>query len=376
MNQYRISDSTLLPFFDSLRNIIETKDSANVFFFPYAGKNYRISQFVEWYWRHYEQRITIIDLYSRQVEDSDDLQRLWVQPNIPVIIFTNVLSNDYLKLASSLELWFLKSKVFGLVVHEDYPIFNDQINPQFSYKNNIIYHLPKLKEVREFAGNLIKDWRISSITPKDICDIYAKTGGYLWLVKEILRQKRHNQSLSVSELVKQPEVISKARKIWLSFPFQIRSMLQQQICGEKFLDKFGVINEAIEPSFEGLINELKLDNNVSENGLPELLKLVCNEDVEQKLEVINSRILRNSVDITNMFSNRQSQVLRFFLSSIGRLVSREEIARCYWQGNWEKNYSDWAIDTMIARLRIQITKIKLPICIQTITKMGYVVTKK
>ncbi len=74
-----------------------------------------------------------------------------------------------------------------------------------------------------------------------------------------------------------------------------------------------------------------------------------------------------------MFSRKELRVFKLLLEHRNSIVSRDEIAQRMWQGNVQEQYSDWAIDQLIARLRKRFVTFFLPSrLISVVRGRGYV----
>ena len=70
-------------------------------------------------------------------------------------------------------------------------------------------------------------------------------------------------------------------------------------------------------------------------------------------------------------SKKEHLLFTFLKSRIGEICEREEIIQAVWQEVEELGISDWAIDRLIARLRVKLKSQKAKFEIQTIKTRGY-----
>lgn len=71
------------------------------------------------------------------------------------------------------------------------------------------------------------------------------------------------------------------------------------------------------------------------------------------------------------FSKKEKLLFEFFKSKLGEICEREEIIQAVWAEVEEFGVSDWAIDRLVARLRVKLKSQKSKFEIQTIKTRGY-----
>ena len=70
-------------------------------------------------------------------------------------------------------------------------------------------------------------------------------------------------------------------------------------------------------------------------------------------------------------SKKEHLLFTFLKSKGGVICEREEIIHAVWPEVEEFGISDWAIDRLVARLRVKLKAQKSPFEIQTIKTRGY-----
>ncbi len=80
----------------------------------------------------------------------------------------------------------------------------------------------------------------------------------------------------------------------------------------------------------------------------------------KQLECSSGKILLGGVPVTSLFSQQEQSVIRLFIGSNLRIVTRDEVAQALWANGWSEKYSDWAIDQIMSRIRKKLAYLELP----------------
>ena len=62
--------------------------------------------------------------------------------------------------------------------------------------------------------------------------------------------------------------------------------------------------------------------------------------------------------VETLLSNQEERVMRLLASQVDKIVSRDEVAEAIWGKLSMDNYSDWAINQIIRRIRVKIGDIR------------------
>lgn len=73
------------------------------------------------------------------------------------------------------------------------------------------------------------------------------------------------------------------------------------------------------------------------------------------------------------FTSYEHEVFKYLEENIEKIITRDEIAKIVWKGNWEEKYSDWAIDKLISKLKSKLVYSNFRIL--TFRNQGYKLTK-
>ena len=114
-----------------------------------------------------------------------------------------------------------------------------------------------------------------------------------------------------------------------------------------------------EPNFLPDVDYLRKTGIVtgSRVNLP-LLNRFLAQNQDQKLHIAGGKIFLGEESLEDHLNPRQTAVLKLLLSHFPELVAKEKIAAAVWGGN--DDYSDWAMDKFIQRLRQKLEQRQFP----------------
>lgn len=236
------------------------------------------------------------------------------------------------------------------------------------YQNIKIFPLFNPEDCRYFFKQL--EQRFQATYPSYIIDqIVHHCGGYFWLIKQAARhyaEYHDNKTL----------FINKGMKFRLQILYDEFHEEEKQVL-QKIVMKDYVFNKNEKLIIEYFLKTRHLIKTKLRYTLTiPLLDKYIGEQLEKKiLFTINEReeLILNQAIIDSLFSKREKRVLKCFLKNPKKILSRELIAQTIWQQSYEQEYTDWALDQFIKRLRMKLTKLGLyPQLITTKKNQGYI----
>ena len=88
----------------------------------------------------------------------------------------------------------------------------------------------------------------------------------------------------------------------------------------------------------------------------------------------DKKLILNTIPVDTLFSKSEKKGLRYLLARPNSLVKRQELAEIIW--GEEKEYTDWALDQFIKRLRDRVKNLGLSKdLIKTIKNKGFIFNK-
>jgi DNA-binding winged helix-turn-helix (wHTH) protein len=81
------------------------------------------------------------------------------------------------------------------------------------------------------------------------------------------------------------------------------------------------------------------------------------EVVRQEQHIGGFRVMGNTIyfddkNLNHLFTLKEQYLLSALLNKKEQIVSREELAQALWGKDWQEEYSDWALDQGVHRLRL------------------------
>lgn len=228
-------------------------------------------------------------------------------------------------------------------------------------QNIFFYPLYSSDDALIFIRYLQKKWQIT-ITRKEVEKILAGCGGHFWLLKEAMREEASGGSISLS---------GQSMRFRLDVIFRSLSPFEQQAL-KKIITHKKTFSSDEKHSLIYLQKMRCIDKNRNCSiGIYEDF-LLHFDDVGSKLHLENSRIVLNGIPLEKFFSRKEYRAMKLLLEKRGTMVSRDEIAKSMWPTQTEAQYSDWAIDQLVARLRKRIAELSIsPRVVEVVRGKGY-----
>ncbi|MFC1711671.1 winged helix-turn-helix domain-containing protein [Patescibacteria group bacterium] len=283
-------------------------------------------------------------------------EKLFQKPYLPI----------FLLLASNIE---KTPEVQALLFFEKdltYPENLKKISTRTAILQNIIYSpLYEEKDVLHFINYLCQKWKLK-LSTNAIEEIAKQCNGHFLLVKEAVRVLQRNKKAKIKDLFDSDNMNMRLEWIFDGFSESEKEVLRK-IAFEKgsFTD-----NEKHSLFYLKKIGVLGTGGKITIPLLEKYLLLRKNDNTQ--LMFRNGEVLLNNVPINIFFSRQEYRVLKGLLKNKRKLLTREEIAKYIWSTDTEKNYSDWAIDQLIRRLRKKLSKLYISSdSLKTIRGQGY-----
>lgn len=354
----------------SWSNIINRSECGSILNLPKRDQLYRIKQLQDnqpifkKYLRQFEKRqILYLDLFTQRIEDPIDLDA-YIQhkrlTNKKYLVFF-ILDADKLLTENINLLSYLDSLHHQLPGLSVLYLFQKNITlPRFTrklssyttlYQNIEIFHLFERHDTKEFIIQMEERFLIK-FPPEIVENILTHCAGHLWLIKQACRhyaQTRDKKSLFDNEGME-----LRLKVLWSEFEPEERNVL------EKIVQKNNLFSQEEQSIIGYFLKTRHLKKQGSDYHL--LLPIFENyikREIANKTKInLNEKkeILINGIIVNTVFSRRERRLVQYFLSRRGQLIPRQAIASILWQ----ENYTDWALDQAIKRLREKFLKLGFP----------------
>ncbi len=382
----------------SWKAMLDIGDNLSILFFPYSDRVRRIEQFIsenkksqkDEYHRIFlqidplllniEEKSDLMDNIIKKLENKkiihkkDSFEAVIKQLAVKKIqIVLIVLTADSLLLQSTK--FFLAA--LHEILYENNPFIVsvccfevDITHPQYAaifrqypqLLHSIFYYpLYDKKDTEHFIKYVAKKWNVAMTHPQ-IDHLIATCGGKWWFIKDAVRQLRLQKSWNEDT----DGMVYRKNMVIQSLLSSERSVLLKLLTGRK------IFNEEEQHSINHLI-KLRLISDDNHLLVPILRKpLLASVRSDHALTYENNMVYLNQVPIGSFFSRKEIRALKILVSQPGTIISRETLAQAIWPANTNANYSDWAIDQIIARVRKRLPEFEIPpASIKSIRGKGY-----
>lgn len=324
-------------------------------------------------------QILYLDLLTQNIEDPIDLElflKQHIHTNKKTVLF--IIDADKLIIETPAVLSYLDNLYHEKPLISILYLFQKNITlPRYShsytsyttlYQNINIFPLFQRHDTEEFIIQMEERFNVSY--PMAVKNkILRQCGGHLWLIKQACRhfaQTKKIEQLFTNDGMRLrlntlfDELTPEEKKVLYKIAFEqnIESLEENQI-----LEYFLKIR---------LVNKVHSTYRIT---VPVIHEFIINQPFKKIKVTINDqkRITVNGIIADNLFSKKEKRLLTYFLQNKNILVSREQIALASWGRENEHNYTDWALDQSIKRLRKKISQLGLnPKLIQTIKNQGFI----
>ena len=241
---------------------------------------------------------------------------------------------------------------------------------------NQIFWLHPLKEKESIK--IMQNWnceRNCKLTQKAMSSIYTLAKGHVGYMRALERVYQDNQLElfdNLEELCKENPVKSRSDKFWKKLIPKYRSFLSKYINDKtikvnsrgKYLKRTGILNEKGE-IFSPLL----------EKFIKSKMKEVVERNNNETLLIKEKTVYINETPINDQPTKNEFKILHELYKHKGNLLDRNKIAESLWGENKVEDYSDWAIDRTISRLRKKLgDSAQNPRFLHTVKGRGYKLT--
>lgn len=229
------------------------------------------------------------------------------------------------------------------------------------FENIFYYPLYSFEDTHKFFQYLKNKWEMT-ISQSVEENIIGSCGGHFWLVKEAVRELLNTGRWSSDN----EDMRFRLEAIYNSFLSSEQSVLRKIVTNQIEL----TIEELHSRKYLKQMNFLDSNNHILLELYQSFLK--SHAKMFGELTLKDGTIALNNIPLIKFLSKTEHRVLKVFLKQKGLIISRDEIANHMWPTNTHEQYSDWAIDQLIARLRKRMIELSLPsTLIESVRGKGY-----
>jgi DNA-binding winged helix-turn-helix (wHTH) protein len=229
------------------------------------------------------------------------------------------------------------------------------------YENLFWYPLYSEPDVRGFVQYLRTKWNMT-LPKKQEDKIVELCGGHFWLVKEAAREFLNNGKFSIDN----EALFFRTEALYQALQQSEQRVVEKIMTNKKqFTDE-----ERHSHAYFKKMNFLSKNNGVNIGLISQYVS--TRPHIDQHVEVNDGRVFINNVTVDSLFTKKERRVFKALVEHKGEIVSRDTIAQSMWQSRTDQQYSDWAIDQIITRLRKKLIELSLsPQLIHSVRGKGY-----
>ena len=345
---------------------------------------YRVKQFqenkqvVKKFLRQYNNyQFLFLDLTSEMIEDPiDAASYLEKNRNKQKQLLLFVLGADRLLIDRKEVLSYLDSLYTNTSIFIIYLLQKNITLPRYTkefsqyttlYQNIKVFSLLGLADTKEFIKQM--EQRFHILFPSSIVkSILSECNGFLWLIKQACRH--FSQTHDRQTLFSNEGMMLRLSVIYNEFSPEEKVVLTKIVRKEKQYsnDEQHIVNYFLKTR---LVSKRIKTYYIT---IPLLEKYIKQQITKNSNIKINERgeIIINNVTVNSVFSKRERKLCLFFIRNPNIVISRDKTAEIIWCDNYHENYTDWALDQLIKRLRRKFDSIGIGSqIIKTVKNQGF-----
>ena len=373
--QMPFTSKTIKNIYQPWLKIINTKECASIVNIPKRDQLYRLKQFP----KNKNLQIILLDIKTETIEDPPDLDLFLKQKinnkknqKILFILDADKFLDEKNSLLSYINTLFHKKKLSIIYLFQK-NIGYKNITLKYSaystlYQNIFYYPFFKTNDMLSFISYMEIYFHL--FLPRKIKKLIIENcGSSPWLTKQAIRQ--FNQDHSEKEIFTNDSMKIKINILYQELTEPEKNLLKKILKNEY---RFSCEEKEI-INYLTKINLLKKDKKNYSLTIPLLEQFIKDEINNQTQININEReeITINSVNISNFFSKRERKLLKHLIKNHSQIINREKTALIIWGENYQEDYTDWALDQFMRRIRNKLVKLGLNNeLIKTIRNQGFI----
>lgn len=355
-----LTEKTVKHLFECWREPLDRGENVLILAMPKMDRSYRIPEFTQTLGNSYD--FHVVSLLAEKIEDIDDWYRITTlhesdskKKHCFLVSDAELLFHDRKHLLAGLASQYVQSKIPFLLFSEMYPY---ESLPQVFAQNRIFHSLYSTEDVAQFIQYLedIFSFRVS-VSLKN--RIIKCSGGHLWFVKEIVR---HVAFRKAGDPFDHEDLWWRVSEVYGGFPAREQEVLVDLVLKKPVTDTEACLY--LEKT--GIVRGGRITIGLLEDYIKRHLQK------RTQLYLKNDSLFVGEVPIDSILSKYEKQALMCLFSGQGKLISREMLGFAVWGDDGD--FTDWALDQLVSRLRRKLTTFKIPQnFIQTVKGKGYYV---
>lgn len=232
-------------------------------------------------------------------------------------------------------------------------------------QNLFIHPLLGDEQMSHYLKAFRKLWGIP-ITNDEITKIQNCVGNHTLLLKEALRIYMKRERFP-GDFLHEPTMRIKLENLWQKMNFSEKNVLRAIIKGKQ-------ISNPVEINSFNFLNQIGFVDTNSDNtakiNLPILSKFISEKITTSQPKIDGrGRIMVDGLDISHHFGQKEYRFIFTLLKKRGEEISRENMGHFVFS---KDDYSDWALDRLVSRIRRKLKNLDIQHKIKTVRKFGWV----
>jgi DNA-binding winged helix-turn-helix (wHTH) protein len=265
------------------------------------------------------------------------------------------------------------------------PVYEDDYYKNLSWFTDFASHKeiiskPFSEEQKDTIHTKVRKLYDNKISDATIDRFIDMSGGFFGLFKSLLRiydQPRKDRPQDLSEYIKHPYLSTRLKIIEETFSTEelrvLKSLANKGRVEEDklthYLTKSGILTEENLlkiPILVEYFNNITIEEETIQEPSPTTQpKDASNKSTPKSKNGLEINLETGEIYLEgerqkDCFSTNEINVYKTFIQKKGGLVSRDDIAKALWPEDTTENYSDWAIDKTISRMRKKLDDSKRP----------------
>ncbi|MFA6081435.1 MAG: helix-turn-helix domain-containing protein [Patescibacteria group bacterium] len=357
--------------------IFNNHECLSVLHIPKRDQLYRLNELKKLYGNTDTQLISL-DFKGEIIEDPDDLEN-FLRKNINkkhkntalILLDADQLLDEKYSLLSYLDKMYVEKQRLSIVYLFQKNITSavhiKRLSPYTSLFQNIsVFPYYKKETMEHFFKYLQSTFNIK--VPKNIADeILVRCGGSPWIMKQALRH--YSQTKDEKNLFDHENMMIKLNILYQELSKEEKLVIEKILCRNFHFneDEKEAINYLVKT---GLITKTKQEYAFLIPILKDFIKKTTYSKNQINLNH-DGQLLLNNVLVDGLFSRREKRIAKYLIKNKEKIVNRDEVAEAVWKNDMEQ-YSDWALDQLMRRLRLKLEKLGLDKnMIKTVKNQGF-----
>lgn len=368
---------TMQKMFGRWISIVKRRECASVLLLPRSDRHYRIAQFLTYISKNHEDDTVwaSISFQSFVTERWDEfVERLDAYRSQDKRIVFLVKDAEWLFTAAPHLITKLQEYVLQPYRQASFIFFFEKNIPGLGtsdtlsvcpalFQNMYVQPLYEREEVFHFIRHLEGLYGFS-LTMEERNEIWNETRGYIWLTTETVRYAHESGRISFDH----PAMQFRLQAVWEGFTQQEQHVLLSVAQNGKIFSEFDG-----QKTFLLKTKLLAVKGDTYVIAVPIVSRFVKQAVYQSnQLSLDHDSLFINHGRVDTFISVRERALLVSMLKHKATTLSRDTVAEIWWGQDWQEQYSDWALDQAIRRLRNKLEQLGLSKqLIQTVKGKGY-----